>query len=118
MMKKRTVTKRADVAPTGMLDAYTEGPANNAMSDSAKFKEGYKKKGKGKQKNIPKKVETEEDPELKEEAEVVFFKKCILEFFERMFCSRRRTPGRRTWSSPGTSWRWSRCLFLRRYSSS
>jgi len=69
MMKKRTVTKRADVAPTGMLDAYTEGPANNAMSDSAKFKEGYKKKGKGKQKNIPKKVETEEDPELKEEAE-------------------------------------------------
>ena len=70
-MKKRTVAKRADVAPTGMLDAYTEGPANSAMSDSAKFKEGYKKKGKGKQKNIPKKVETEDDQETKEEPEVV-----------------------------------------------
>jgi len=68
-MKKRTVAKRADVAPTGMLDAYTEGPANNAMSDSAKFKEGYKKKGKGKQKNIPKKVEAEDDQETKEEPE-------------------------------------------------
>jgi len=68
-MKKRTSVKRADVAPTGMLDAYTEGPANSALSDSAKFKEGYKKKGKGKQKNLPKKVETEEDPEIKEEPE-------------------------------------------------
>merc|ERR1712013_763915 len=68
-MKKRTIAKRADVAPTGMLDAYTEGPANSAMSDSAKFKEGYKKKGKGKQKNIPKKVETEDDQETKEEPE-------------------------------------------------
>jgi len=68
-MKKRTVAKRADVAPTGMLDAYTEGPANSAMSDSAKFKEGYKKKGKGKQKNVQKKIETEEDPETKEELE-------------------------------------------------
>jgi len=63
------VAKRADVAPTGMLDAYTEGPANSAMSDSAKFKEGYKKKGKGKQKSAPKKVETEDDPETKEEPE-------------------------------------------------
>ena len=71
MMKKRTVAKRADVAPTGMLDAYTEGPANSAMSDSAKFKEGYKKKGKGKQKTVPKKVETEDDQENKEEPEVV-----------------------------------------------
>jgi len=69
MMKKRTVAKRADVAPTGMLDAYTEGPANSAMSDSAKFKEGYKKKGKGKQKTVPKKVETEDDQENKEEPE-------------------------------------------------
>lgn len=68
-MKKRTSVKRADVAPTGMLDAYTEGPANSALSDSAKFKEGYKKKGKGKQKNVPKKVEAEEDPEMKEEPE-------------------------------------------------
>ena len=71
-MKKRTVAKRADVAPTGMLDAYTEGPANSAMSDSAKFKEGYKKKGKGKQKNVPKKIEAEEDQESKEELEVGF----------------------------------------------
>ena len=70
-MKKRTVAKRADVAPTGMLDAYTEGPANAAMSDSAKFKEGYIKKGKGKQKTVPKKVETEDVKETKEESEVV-----------------------------------------------
>ena len=69
-MKKRTLVKRADVAPaTGLLDAYTEGPSNSAMSDSAKFKEGYKKKGKGKQKNTPKKVE-EEPQETKEEPEV------------------------------------------------
>jgi len=68
-MKKRTLVKRADVAPaTGLLDAYTEGPSNSAMSDSAKFKEGYKKKGKGKQKNTPKKVE-EEPQETKEEPE-------------------------------------------------
>jgi len=69
MMKKRTVVKRADVAPTGMLDAYTEGPANSGMSDSAKFKEGYVKKGKGKVKNPPKKVEeieTKEEPEEKD----------------------------------------------------
>ena len=71
-MKKRTVAKRPDVAPTGMLDAYTEGPANSAMSDSAKFKEGYtKKKGKGGKKTVPKKVETEDDQETKEEPEVV-----------------------------------------------
>eukprot|EP00092_Neocalanus_flemingeri_P082989 GFUD01104087.1.p1 GENE.GFUD01104087.1~~GFUD01104087.1.p1 ORF type:complete len:725 (+),score=224.08 GFUD01104087.1:61-2175(+) len=69
MMKKRAVAKRADVAPTGMLDAYTEGPANSAMSDSAKFKEGYVKKGKGKQKNPPKKIQTEDDAEIKEEPE-------------------------------------------------
>ena len=66
--QKRAPVKRADVAPTGLLDAYTEGPANSAMSDSAKFKEGYKKKGKGKQKNTPKKVE--EESESKDEIEV------------------------------------------------
>ena len=71
MMKKRTVAKRPDVAPTGMLDAYTEGPANSAMSDSAKFKEGYVKKGKGKVKNPPKKVETKEESDSKEEPEVM-----------------------------------------------
>jgi len=65
--QKRAPVKRADVAPTGLLDAYTEGPANSAMSDSAKFKEGYKKKGKGKQKNTPKKVE--EESESKDEIE-------------------------------------------------
>ena len=74
MMKKRTVAKRADAAPTGMLDAYTEGPANSAMSDSAKFKEGYKKKGKGKQKNAAKKVENDDDQESKEETEVGLLK--------------------------------------------
>lgn len=49
MMRKRP-TKKLDPAPTGMLDAYTEGPAGggSGMSDSDKFKEGYKKKGKGK----------------------------------------------------------------------
>jgi len=41
-----------------MLDAYTSSPlAKEGMSDSDKFKEGYKKKGKGKVKNPPKKVE-------------------------------------------------------------
>jgi len=80
-MKKRTV-KKLDPAPTGMLDAYTEGPASSSsgMSDSEKFKEGYKKKGKGKGgKTVPppiKKVEVteevlveedEQDAELKEQ---------------------------------------------------
>ena len=42
----------------GLLDAYTEVPGTKeGMSDSEKFKEGYKKKGKGKVKNPPKKVE-------------------------------------------------------------
>merc|ERR1712179_443678 len=95
-MKKRTVAKRADVAPTGMLDAYTEGPANSAMSDSAKFKEGYKKKGKGKQKNVPKKIEAEEDQESKEELEEKeSWEDDVVESWDQL--------------SPG--WRLSRCLF-------
>ena len=92
-MKKRTVAKRADVAPTGMLDAYTEGPANSAMSDSAKFKEGYKKKGKGKQKNVQKKIETEEDPETKEELEVDHH----LFFFKAKFLSNMSSQEKESW---------------------
>lgn len=58
-MKKSRPIKRVEAGvPTGMLDAYTESPGTvQGMSDSAKFKEGYKKKGKGKVKNPPKKVE-------------------------------------------------------------
>ena len=76
-----------------MLDAYTEGSANNALSDSAKFKEGYKKKGKGKVKAPPKKVE-EADAEVgKEEEEEVR----SLSAFSVYMCSlRRRRPGMRT----------------------
>merc|ERR1712226_1187251 len=75
MMKKTRVTKRAETGvPTGMLDAYTESPGTaQGMSDSAKFKEGYKKKGKGKVKNPPKKVEdaADEVPEDALEEEII-----------------------------------------------
>jgi len=59
VMKKSRPIKRAEAGvPTGLLDAYTEVPGTKeGMSDSEKFKEGYKKKGKGKVKNPPKKVE-------------------------------------------------------------
>jgi hypothetical protein len=71
-MKKSRPDRRAEASvPTG-LDAYTEVPSTKeGMSDSDKFKEGYKKKGKGKVKNPPKKVEepmeeTTEEPEEQE----------------------------------------------------
>jgi len=74
-MKKTRITKRAETGvPTGMLDAYTENPGTaQGMSDSAKFKEGYKKKGKGKVKNPPKKVEDvmDEVPEDALEEEII-----------------------------------------------
>jgi len=71
-MKKTRPTKRAEAGvPTGLLDAYTEVPGTKeGMSDSDKFKEGYKKKGKGKVKNPPpKKVEeaTEEVEEVEDD---------------------------------------------------
>jgi len=69
-MKKTRPTKRAEAGvPTGLLDAYTEVPGTKeGMSDSDKFKEGYKKKGKGKVKNPPPK-KVEETAEEVEEVE-------------------------------------------------
>lgn len=76
-----------------MLDVYTEGP-NSAMSDSAKFKEGYKKKGKRNRKLLPRKWRLKMTRENKKNrGEGVL--------------------GRRGGDS-GTSWRWSRCLSLRK----
>ena len=51
----------------GLLDAYTEVPGTKeGMSDSDKFKEGYKKKGKGKVKNPPPKKVEEAAEEVEE----------------------------------------------------
>ena len=53
--------------PSGLLDAYTEVPGTKeGMSDSDKFKEGYKKKGKGKVKNPPPKKVEEAAEEVEE----------------------------------------------------
>jgi len=67
-MKKTRPTKRAEAGvPTGLLDAYTEVPGTKeGMSDSDKFKEGYKKKGKGKVKNPPPKKVEEAAEEVEE----------------------------------------------------
>ena len=55
--------------PLGLLDAYTEVPGTKeGMSDSDKFKEGYKKKGKGKVKNPPPKKVEETAEEVEEVA--------------------------------------------------
>ena len=55
------------VFPSGLLDAYTEVPGTKeGMSDSEKFKEGYKKKGKGKVKNPPPKKVEEAAEEVEE----------------------------------------------------
>jgi len=67
-MKKTRPSKRVEAGvPTGLLDAYTEVPGTKeGMSDSDKFKEGYKKKGKGKVKNPPPKKVEEAAEEVEE----------------------------------------------------
>merc|ERR1719458_684090 len=53
--------------PTGLLDAYTEVPPPKKVEEASdKFKEGYKKKGKGKVKNPPPKKVEEAAEEVEE----------------------------------------------------